>query len=759
MLALVATAAVALFVPAGAGAAQSSETLAPGTVVGVAAPATATSPADGRVRGVQFDASVTGVAWPETAREGPHTLVAGSGHRLVVFSLQVTEAVGAGSLFAAGTRASAVVDVGHTAVSVPMGALDAHLGGDLGSSPATASASYCLSVPAHVHDVVLAMTQDATTQRFDLWTLQRTGKAPAVLYRAPTGSFAIPASSQSSTTLSASDPAGHSAPIALSVRQAFLSAFPPGTSTTAIASHTAAYLDVELLGTDRSDSTLAIATIPWTFEFTSPLAAGHLRFTPTGGSAVGATLVPAPTSTASEYDDGLFDAWYSFVVTAATTSGTLEVTGGTVDGQTCSYQCTQSGPITLGSGTIALSFPTPVPSSSHQHRPSWVTAPLPATGAEALGQRAAATKTATAHRTARGSGGFPVWAALVVLALVAGALLATQRWVRGHRRLATLGASDQQGTGAEVALPGDPPVAVSVERPVASPAGDPSQVTETPTTEPALHEVPPVTGGGGRVSDEPGVSTLGLAPSVDAPPPLGGDGDLVVRMLGPASISGAERPGERPLIMEDLCCFLAEHTDRGLSSAEVMEAIWPLDGERGEASRKTFHNTIARFRQWVGPDHLPDAATTGGYRLVGVVTDWGEVRRLLAAAAAATDEGARALRSQALAHVRGEPFQGAHATQFHWAFTSGLASSMAATVAQCAHDHAADLLAHGDPAGAERAARQGLRGAPEDERLWADAARAARATGDSGALERVVRDAAAAIGPAAAKALRHQPAG
>ena len=222
--------------------------------------------------------------------------------------------------------------------------------------------------------------------------------------------------------------------------------------------------------------------------------------------------------------------------------------------------------------------------------------------------------------------------------------------------------------------------------------------------------------------------------------------DLVVRVVGHVEIAGWMASTERRLIMEDLCCFLA-FAERAMSTAEVQEAIWPLEGERGEATVKTVHNTIGRLRQAVGAEHFPDAVTAGGYRLQGVATDWGEITRLLEVAAGASVDESTALRLQVLAHVRGAPFEGAHATQFHWAFVSGLVSLIARTLSDCAHELSGELLDAGDASGAEWAARQGLKVSSTDERLSGTAARAAAMLG-TGACERVWRDAAAALGSA-----------
>lgn len=736
--------------PSTAGAGTGGRVLPTGSVVQASFGGATTAPADGRIRGIGVDAVVSAVAWPGSARAGGRTVVAGAGHRLVVFSLSLTEAVGTGSLFTGGTRATVALDVGGTTRSVPLTTIDNRLAQAVVGPSATASATFCASVPAHTHDVDLVVTHDGYAQRFDLWSLERVPPAPPILYRAPTGSFGVTASSKGTTTLPARDATGHSAPIALSVRRAFLSAFnPDGAQPTTAA--TQAYLNVELYGTDEIDTTTAIGSIPWTFEFT-PAPASLLTFTPTGGAPLAATEIADPTASrdTSAFDDGLFDAFYSFVVPASTTGGVLSVAATTLSGKSCSDVCGPTGPIALGAGTIALSFP-PVPAPlAHQHRPPWVGRPPPATGT--LQSQEHPSRPAPPGAP---SGRFPIWLAVVLLGLAAVATVVWARVVRG-RRHAERGSPERSrpdpGSAEPTHLdPGHTAASEPDAAPLVALAGDVEQRAGPVSSAPLVDDVR-------SVPPSPAPSHLGPTlhgdAAVSAVPPLGAEGDLVIRFVGPVEITGWDPPRDRPRLMEDLCCYLGAHATRPRSSAEIMEALWPVEGERAEASKKTLHNTMAAFRQAVGAAHLPDAPTTGGYLLVGVVTDWAEITRLLADAAVATPTVARARRAEALAHVRGNPFEGAHGTQFHWAYATNLVWQIARTVSDCAHELAGELFDLGDPLGAERAARRGLLAAPDDERLWLDAARSLAASEHAGALEALWRDAASCLGAERVRALR-----
>ena len=111
-----------------AGASSSTTVLTPGQVVS-ANPTTelpqGTQPADGRLRGPDFRATVTSVAWPASVQGAgglfaDPTYVPGSGQRLVVFTLQVrqlSEDVGAGN---DGTQMSAALMVGRAVSSIDL---------------------------------------------------------------------------------------------------------------------------------------------------------------------------------------------------------------------------------------------------------------------------------------------------------------------------------------------------------------------------------------------------------------------------------------------------------------------------------------------------------------------------------------------------------------------------------------------------------------------------------------------------------------
>lgn len=688
-----------------------------------------TAPADGRLRTEQFLVAVTGVAWPTVARADGHEIAAAHGLRLVVFSFSLREP-GSDVTPVTPNLPKLSLEVGKRSLPVALTGLGAQLVPHAQTRLASGTAIEAAAVPDRTPRIVLGLTQGTFTQRFDLWTLRRLPPAPTVLYRAPTSPY-VTASVAQTARLTITDPqTGTTVPLDLRVLTATLTEWAPGGFNATPPAPTEAYLWVRLLGTDKVEQTGHGATQHFQMH---ALPADRLVFTPDGATPVTASSAPfTPGVTAPIFDDGLFDAAYWFVVPASLTAGTLTVNPGAATGASCTILsgCGATTADTISMATLPLSFPHPVSAARRHHRPPWVGKPLPPTGLTALGS-----VPSSRHRHAgpppHGSGGFPIWAALLALALLTGAGFAAERSLRLRRRGLTLAGADA-GPRAELLDVAITDTSVEGPGPSQTPAG-PKQPAGAAPVHPLPVHLP--------------------RNAFTEVPPLGGDGALVVRVIGHVDITGWELASDRRPLLEDLCCFLALHTERPRSSNELLEAIWALDGERGDATMKTIHNTVGRLRQAVGPEHLPDAAAAGGYRLCSVVTDWGEIERLLPAALIAPAEASRGLRAQALAHVRGAPFEGAHAAQFHWAHASGLASGMVRTLTDCAHELSAELLETGDPTGAEWAARQGLSASRDDERLWLDAAGAAKEVGAS-SLARVWRDAAAALGAERLRALR-----
>ncbi len=217
-------------------------------------------------------------------------------------------------------------------------------------------------------------------------------------------------------------------------------------------------------------------------------------------------------------------------------------------------------------------------------------------------------------------------------------------------------------------------------------------------------------------------------------------------VLGPTGALGMRRTSDRRII-EELFHYLALHDTHRRSAEQILVALRPDPGPNEDLSRKTIHTYLSELRTCVGAEHLPNAAVAGGYLLEGHSSDWGDFQGLARQADATTGAEARALRREALMLVRGVPFAGVVADTYQWVGAEHLVSTMTRAIARCAGRLANELLEAGDTAGAEDAARAGLRGGPEDFELWRLGAVAIDTRVDRSALRLWMADAAEHLEP------------
>jgi len=202
-----------------------------------------------------------------------------------------------------------------------------------------------------------------------------------------------------------------------------------------------------------------------------------------------------------------------------------------------------------------------------------------------------------------------------------------------------------------------------------------------------------------------------------------------VLVLGPIEIMGAARPFTRAWAVE-LVVYLATHPG-GVNNDQWATALWP-DKAMAPAS---LHSTASAARRSLGTsesgdDHLPRAR--GRLSLgPGVRSDWD---RFVELSRSAGHEEWRA----ALDLVRGRPFDGLRSPD--WALLEGILATIEAVVVDVACRYAEHCLVALDPAGAEWAARQGLRVSPYDERLYRVLLRAAEAAGNPAGVESVMAE-------------------
>jgi hypothetical protein len=643
--------------------------------IGSAKPASSTTPADGRLRGPDFAADVSSVAWPERYTFGGKSEEPPPGHRFVVFALSLSERTAALPPEATQPLVSAAVQWDTTTRYLTLTSIDSQIANSaLGAAWATGSASYVATVANTTHDVNLVVTEGTFSQSFNLWTLQRNAPAPAVLYR----DISLPplsGSSTGSTSLALSNPAdGFTDTATLSVQSATLSYFAPSGDAVAPTSPDEAVLSVVLDGEHSGNSAGLTDGSGHYLGAESPLPGSMVTFTPSGGTATAATLSDSGDTTGKGgADDGLFDATYSFIVPSTLAGGTVSVASGSFTGAEYTLFTPEQGTTTLdvtAPASLNVSFP-PIPVATVQKKPPWVGAPLPPTAA-----------TASAGSSPSPPHSFPIWLAVVLLVVLAGVVVVAQQ---RHRRRTVAG---------PLAVPTAPSEDIATRAETESPArGVPAPasaltmagITRTPIT-PALAVVE--------------------------------DGPFVC-VVGSHQVHGWLSAPERRIV-EELLIFLVLHDTRLMSADQIQVAMRPTEGPRPDAASATFHSYLSMLRQCIGADHLP-VATNAGYRIVAVGCDWLTMERLATEADHRSGTEAIELRRQALALVRGVPFADAGAGQtsgqYSWVSYEGLDAHMREVIVTCALRAANDLFALGlyDPA--EQAVRAGLAGAPQDPHL------------------------------------------
>jgi hypothetical protein len=376
-----------------------------------------------------------------------------------------------------------------------------------------------------------------------------------------------------------------------------------------------------------------------------------------------------------------------------TASGT-EFTGFTGSGTTV--------PITITApATVGLSFPAVPSAPAAQKRPPWVGAPLPATGLAAAPASASGSSSGSS-----GQSGFPIWVAVVVLLVLGAGAVIFERYRRAREKVspaAVVPAPNSQRRDDDVAS-------------TAAPAHEAAEGTE------GVGAVRPA-------ATAPVATEVGDASSpVDVPEAL--------NVLGAREVVVLEIDSDWALLIE-LFTYLVFHEHRHLKAAQIAIGLRP-SGSR-ELDEKTVRNALTRLRRCVGAVHLPEA-TTDGYLLVGIPSDWARFQRLSRQADTTGGEEAISLRQEALALVRGAPFADVND---EWIDAERLRSHMTVAIVKCAERLAADLLEANRPVEAEEAATAGLRGAPRHYVLWELGAWAICDQSDRGRLQLWMSDAKA----------------
>ena len=277
--------------------------------------------------------------------------------------------------------------------------------------------------------------------------------------------------------------------------------------------------------------------------------------------------------------------------------------------------------------------------------------------------------------------------------------------------------------------PNDSSVLIYVDPPLENPS---TECGEVPAEPAAVESVANV-----DADEEAFASTAGAVPANVSHVPVQlsgatGSEHAVVRVLGPVEVSWRQPPERR--VVTELACFLAMHSHRSVTSEEARAALWPGDPESTDASAKSLRNAVSLLRKALGPESIPEASKGKGYRLSDVVTsDWSQFEQLVTEAdkAVTTSEETRCL-TQALALVRGAPFQGVDPGSFSWAWTELIVSRIEVAVVRASHRLCVLAIEGGNPEQASWAALQGLSCSPYEHRLWSDQLEACARIGRGG---------------------------
>ena len=242
--------------------------------------------------------------------------------------------------------------------------------------------------------------------------------------------------------------------------------------------------------------------------------------------------------------------------------------------------------------------------------------------------------------------------------------------------------------------------------------------------------VPPLaTGAASRESVPPPERSTDGSPPQDPGDDGEADGQVLVKVLGPVEIVGADREFTRAWAKE-LVVYLSMHP-HGSTNEAWATALWP---DRLMAP-SSLHSTasVARRALGKGPDgidHLPRCH--GRLQLSPtVMTDWARFSSL-------AESNGPAQWKSALQLVRGRPFEGLRSSD--WPILEGIGPAIEASVVDLSGRLAGACLAAGDSRGAEWSARKGLLVSPYDERLYRMLMRAADLGGNPAGVESVMAE-------------------
>lgn len=646
-------------------------------------------PADGRVNGEGFTATVTGYRFAPAVGFGGSVVEAAEGQRLLVFGLREQVLV-SGVTGQTGTSGASGVSgssgPGSVAVSLVVDGASQLL-----ASPATGLVYYRASVPAAAGQVWLQVVAAGVTQSFSFLTGRRVGAQPAALYRSA-GSWETidPLGQQVSFPVAAG--AGNNVELTVRVASATLSWFGPAGVGPPPSPGDAWLVLSATGGTDLWTNTV---------RYAPTLPGSQVTLSRPGGPVEAARIAGRGGPADETTPGGLFGGVYYFLVPADLRTATVTVTPGVLRVSSL-YTQTERIP---GSAVFHLSFPAPyVPPAAPASPPpvATATAAHPRTPARAAGS--------SAGSVSSGSAASGLWLSVAVIAAASAVVVAADRIRRRRARLVPA------GTGPVVwapplgaPRPGPPPY------PPAGPAAPPGPVP------PAAASPPPSAAPSGPEPETVAADGAGLPspvaspvyPAVPAGPAPLAAGMVEVQVLGPVRVvgwPGSQLPGQSVL---EVLCLLVLHPGERFSTERLREQLGV--GRDRDLDAATVRRYLGELRRALGDERVPEARS-GGYEVLGVSADAARFDAAVARARQATAGAERAAGlAEALSLVRGAPFSAVPRRSYGWADAGPLASSLANTIHRVALDLAALARSDGHLELAEWALAQGLAVWPTDE--------------------------------------------
>ena len=253
--------------------------------------------------------------------------------------------------------------------------------------------------------------------------------------------------------------------------------------------------------------------------------------------------------------------------------------------------------------------------------------------------------------------------------------------------------------------------------------------------EPDLNDLPEDAAAEERAEDETAAAPVGAAEPVNGHTRQLPQRPPRVLVLGPVDVAdarGTVEPSKRNRLTE-FAAFLA--LNPGVDHAAVDAALWPAT----RVTHNTRNTAMSKLRRWLGvdshgEDYLPRYQAEAGYQFSEQVkTDWHAWCDLLPQGPQlAPNESLE----QALALVRGRPFDGVRTRRYAWA--ENAKQIMISAVVDAAYELARRRLMEGQWRAAEQAIVVGLTLEPGMERLWRVRIMAAHSSGNPAAEQEAV---------------------